>query len=78
MDYYHPVMKGCESDVKKTLEHPDAIRRSRSDREVYLFYAIERKGRWVCAVVKRLDENGFLIETYVTDAIKEGIRIWPK
>jgi hypothetical protein len=33
----HPVMMGRELDVKKTLEYPDEIRRSRSDPEVYLF-----------------------------------------
>jgi hypothetical protein len=38
----------------------------------------ERIGRWVCAVAKRLNEDGFLITTYPTDAIKEGERIWPR
>ena len=34
-------------------------------------------GRWVCAVAKRLNGEGFLITTYPTDAIKEGER-WPR
>ena len=74
----HPVMAGRESDVKETLEHPDEIRQSQSDPAVYLFYSSERKGRWVCAVAKRLDGEGFLITTYPTDAVKEGMRVWPK
>jgi len=74
----HPVMTGREADVKETLEKPDEIRLSRSDPAVYLFYRSERKRRWVCVVTRRLNEEGFLITTYLTDAIKEGVRIWPK
>ena len=74
----HPAMAGRELDVKETLEKPEEIRLSRSDSAVYLFYSPQRKGRWVCAVTKRLDGEGFLITTYPTDAVKEGMRVWPK
>ena len=75
----HPVMAGREVDVKNTLALPDEIRRSRSDADVYLFYRTERLGRWVCAVSKQIDATyGFLITTYPTVAIKEGITVWHK
>jgi len=74
----HPVMSGHESDVKEVLEKPNEIRLSRSDKNVYLFYSLESKGRWVCVVTKRLNGEGFLITTYLTEAIKEGVRLWPK
>ncbi len=74
----HPVMRSRETEVKQTLETPDQIRQSRLDPSIYLFYKLERAGRWVCAVAKRLNGDGFLITTYPTDAIKEGRRIWPK
>ena len=74
----HPVMSGHESDVKEALVHPDEIRVSRNDSAVYLFYKLQRAGRWICAVTKRLDGNAFLITTYPTDSIKEGEHIWPK
>ena len=74
----HPVMAGRENDVKDTLENPGEIRRSKSDAAVYLFYRQERIGRWVCAVSKQLDGEGFLITAYPTEAIKEGVLIWPK
>ncbi len=74
----HPVMAGRESDVRRTLEKPDEIRLSRRDSAVYLFYRSEHGNRWVCAVAKRLDAEGYLITTYPTDAIKEGTRVWPK
>jgi hypothetical protein len=74
----HPVMAGRESEVQDTLESPDEIRQSRRDPAVYLFYRSERMRRWVCAVTKRLNGEGFLITTYPTDAIKEGVQVWPK
>jgi hypothetical protein len=74
----HPVMAGREEAVKDTLQNPNEIRQSKSDADVYLFYKPERIGRWVCAVAKRLDGEGFLITAYPTDAIKEGELVWPK
>ena len=71
-------MAGRESEAEETLKHPDEVRLSRSDPHVYLFYRSERSGRWICAVARRLNGDGFLITTYLTDAIKEGERIWPK
>ena len=74
----HPVMAGREADVKDALETPDEVRLSRRDPTVYLFYKLERAKRWICAVAKRLGDDGFLITTYPTEAIKEGVRIWPR
>ncbi len=74
----HPVMAGREALVKGVLEAPDEIRQSRSDPQVLLFYKGETPKRWTCAVAKRADGKAFLITTYPTDAIKEGVRIWPK
>lgn len=73
----HPTMAGREDDVRAALTAPDEVRRSRSDPAVYLFYRAERERRWVCAVCRRLDADGFLITAYPTDAIKEGERVWP-
>jgi len=74
----HPVMAGRESSVRKALSMPDQVRRSRSDPNVYLFYKRESLDRWVCAVARRLDGDGFLVTTYPTDVIKEGEQVWPK
>lgn len=74
----HPIMTGREDDVRKTLEEPDEIRQSKSDEMVYLFYKAEREQRWICAVSKQTGDNGFLITTYPTDAIKEGVQVWQK
>ena len=74
----HPVMLGREANVQDVLQNPDEIRLSKKDTSVYLFYKPARIGRWVCAVTKRLDGEGFLITAYPTDVVKEGERIWRK
>ena len=74
----HPIMLNCEAEVRETLAQPDEIRRSKSDRDVYLFYRARNHKRWVCAVTRRLNGDGFLITTYPTDAIKEGEKLWQK
>ena len=72
----HPVMRERATEVQDVLQSPDEVRQSRSDPTVFLFYRAEVPGRWLCAVTKRLNNDGFLITTYPTDAIKEGERIW--
>ena len=74
----HPVMRDKLDDVKNCLEQPDEIRQSKSDSSVYLFCQKKRSNRWICAIAKRLNGTGFLITTYVTDAVKEGERLWTK
>ena len=74
----HPVMAGRESLVRSALEAPDEVRQSLIDSQVLLFYKAEATRRWTCAVAKRAAEGAFLITAYPTDAIKEGVRIWPK
>jgi hypothetical protein len=74
----HPVMRERATAVQDVLQSPDEVRQSRSDPAVFLFYRAEIPGRWLCAVVKRLNAEGFLITTYPTDAIKEGERIWSR
>ena len=74
----HPAMDGREALVQSALASPDEVRQSRTDPTVFLFYQAERAERWVCAVVKQTDDDCFLITAYPTDAIKEGVKIWPK
>ncbi len=74
----HPVMAGRKEDVADTLKNSDEVRQSKTDPSVFLFYKTERADRWLCAVAKRMNAEGFLIITYPTDAIKEGKQIWPK
>lgn len=72
----HETLRGRESDVARALSAPIEIRRSRRDLDVFLFYRVERPGRWLCVVAKRLNGEGFMITAYPTDAIKEGETVW--
>lgn len=74
----HPSLKNHLEKIKHALSDPDEIRRSKKDKNVYLFYR-GFKPKWICAVAK--DENGnsgFLITAYHADAIKVGDVIWTK
>lgn len=71
-------MRGREGSVAESLTDPNEIRRSLSDENVYLFYKVERPGRWLCVVAKRLNGEGFIITVYPADAIKEGETVWRK
>ncbi len=73
----HPVLVGQEEEVRRALEDPDEVRRSRKDSQVVLFYR-GRAPRWLCAVARRVDDSGFLITAYLTDAIKVGDTIWTR
>ncbi|UIE37319.1 DUF4258 domain-containing protein [Leptodesmis sichuanensis] len=74
----HPAMLDRLVDVQNTLSNPDEIRLSKNDSQVYLFYRDDGTKRWVCAVARRLNGEGFLITAYRTSAIKEGESIWQR
>jgi hypothetical protein len=74
----HPTMKNELESVKSILALPDEIRQSRYDSKVFLFYKQKSENRFVCAVTKRLNGDGFLITAYLTNKIKHGEKIWPK
>jgi hypothetical protein len=74
----HPIMLNRLADIQATLSNPDEIRLSKTDSQVYLFYRDDGAKRWVCAVTRRLNGEGFLITAYRTSAIKEGDSIWQK
>ncbi len=74
----HPDMEALEDLIQLALSAPDEVRRSSRDADVLLFYRVRREERWVVAVARRLNGDGFLITAYQTDAIKEGERVWLK
>lgn len=74
----HPAVAEKINEVQRVLTDPEVVNRSRSDPDVYLFYRLQSSSRWLCAVVKRLNGDGFLITAYPTDSIKVGEQIWQK
>ena len=74
----HPDIADLETEVKQALANPDEIRQSSRDPNVLLFYLTLKQQRWVVAVARRLNGDGFVITAYQTDAIKEGETLWRK
>ena len=72
----HKVMEGKKKIVKEVLFDPDEIRKSRTDKDVFLYY--KKIDKLYCVVTKHEGEEGFLITAYPTDKVKEGEVIWIK
>ena len=72
----HPDIADLEILVQQALSTPDEIRQSSRDEAILLFYCLCKTQRWVVAVAKRLNGDGFLITAYQTDSIKEGAMLW--
>ena len=77
----HPEMRGQISKVSETLTDPDIVVRSRSDREVQLFYKYYRStpvsDKLVCVVLKEPPAGApFILTAYFTDAVKKGEVLW--
>ena len=73
----HPGIRGKEKEVQEALQNATEVRRSRIDDNVYLYYK-PREEHFICAVVKHLDDEGFLITAYFTKAVKIGETVWKK
>ena len=72
----HPEINGKLLLAKHALRMPDTIRQSKTDKQVLLFYR-KINGYWICVVAKCNTKDGFVITSYLTDKIKEGVKIWP-
>ena len=78
----HAEMVGMADKLERVLQRPSEVRRSRSDDDVKLFYEFYMQtqvgGKWLCAVVKYLPDDAFVITAYFTDKVKAGEILWPK
>ena len=78
----HPEMFGQIDKIENTLLNPDIIVRSRIDPQVELFYryysATLIAEKYLCVVVKLLDDDLFIITAYFTDTIKGGEILWER
>jgi len=82
------TLRECEDELRSTLEdwilvglklgHTLPVIANIDLNKEPIHEPMERPGRWICAVAKRLNEEGFLITTYLTDAMKEGEQIWSR
>ena len=72
----HPEVIGKEAEVQDCLRQPELVRHSKQDQTVYLFY-ISQPPYYLVVVVKRLNGEGFIITSYLSDKVKEGEPVWP-
>lgn len=77
----HPEMVEMESAIEFVLFHPEIVRKSRTDNFVYLYYRYHKNTnvgeKWLCVVVKQLENDAFIITAYLTDKLKAGEQQWP-
>jgi hypothetical protein len=78
----HPEMIGQYDKIEATLIEPLIIIESKTDRNVELFYSHHQKTpvteKYLCVVVKALQNDLFIITAYFTDTIKKGEVLWRK
>ena len=74
-------MEDMRDEVIRTLEIPTEVRASRSDADARLFYEFYTRTRvgdkWLCVVVKYLEDDAFVVTAYLTDKLKAGEKLWP-
>lgn len=77
----HPEMKDMAAEVERVLLQPQLVRLSRSDAAVKLFYEFYAQtivdGKWLCVVVKYVENDAFVVTAYLTDKPKAGEDLWP-
>ena len=57
----HPDIADAEDLIQQALRNPDEIRQSSRDENILLFYSLRKPKRWVVAVARRLNGDGFLV-----------------
>ena len=78
----HPEMAEQLSRLSETLAAPDRIIRSRTDETVELFYrhysSTPVTSKFLCIVIKAVQNDAFIITAYYTDTVKKGEILWDK
>ena len=76
-----PEMKEMGGEIERLLQQPQLVKRSRSDEAVRLFYQFYTHtlvgGKWLCVVVKYVEDDAFVVTAYLTDKPKPGEDLWP-
>ena len=77
----HLEMRELATEVERVLRQPQLVRRSRADEAVRLFYEFYAQtivgGKWLCVVVKYMENDAFVVTAYLTDRPKAGEDLWP-
>lgn len=78
----HPEMQNMTNLIEQTLVAPLLVKKSISDKAVYLFYEYclntQVGDKWLCVSVKHHDEYAFVVIAYLTNKPKTGEILWQK
>lgn len=78
----HPEMINQIKSIEETWQSPDCIIQSNTDPGVELFNKFYKStpvsAKYLCVVVKFINDGNFIITGYFTDEIKKGKLLWTK
>ena len=78
----HPEMIDEMDKITDTLIDPDYVIQSKSDNDVILFnkfYIMKQfGGKFLCVVVKYLENDAFIITSYIAKNLPKGDILWQK
>ncbi len=76
----HPELEKRQTTIVETVSYPEQILFSNTDNSILLNYRFYRNtlfgDKWLCVVVKYLQNDAFIITAYLTDKIKKGEKLW--
>lgn len=76
----HQEMSHQLRKIKETLLSPSKVVQSNSDLNVLLYYKRFSQtvvgNKFLCIVVKSMENDYFILTAYFTDTIKQGLVIW--
>ena len=83
--YYCSIQRDINTDAyyvaisRRMLNDAQICRWTNPRLDNYLCRCVYKRinSYWLCAVTKSLEIDGFIITAYITDKIKEGVKIWP-
>ena len=77
----HPEMAEMRGALEETLRAPEVVRESTDDPAARLYYRFYHRtmvgGKYLCAVVRLVNEDAFVVTAYLTDRLKKGRVLWP-
>ena len=78
----HPEMINEMDKITDTLTAPDYVIQSKSDNNVILFnkfYIMKQfGGKFLCVVVKYLENDAFIVTSYISKNLPKGDILWQK
>jgi hypothetical protein len=78
----HPELKNHMEKISEVILDPEMVVTSKLDSSIELYYRYYTNtnvgNKYLCAIVKVLENDFFIVTVYFTDKIKEGKLIWEK